>query len=85
MIGYGLILLTIISVLIMLTSVSVLIMLTSNCVLVLLTGVFVVLLMLFWSIMMLECIEKILFTIGSIIEWYGFISVSAISRISKIS
>ena len=58
--GYGLILLTSVSLLIMLTSVSVLVLLTSVYVMVILTGVLVYMCVtLIWSILMLEFIAKI--------------------------
>ena len=56
--GYGLILLTRISMLMLLAIVSVLILLYSGDVLVFLTGVFAGVLTLIWSILMAKCIPK---------------------------
>ena len=57
--GYGLIMLTKISMLMSLASVSMLIMLSSDAMLGLLTGIFVGALTLIWSILMVECILKV--------------------------
>ena len=56
--GYGLILLTRISMLMLLASVSMVIMLSSGSGLVFLTRIFVGVLTLIWSILMVECIHK---------------------------
>ena len=57
--GYGLILLTRISVLILLASFSVMIMLSNGALLVFLTVILVGMLTLIWSILMVECISKV--------------------------
>ena len=57
--GYGLILLTMMSMLMLLTSVSVLILLSSGSVMIFIIGIFVVVLKLMWSILMVEFISKV--------------------------
>ena len=56
--GYGLILLTRISMLVFLTSVSVLVLLSRGDFMILMAGIFVGVLTLIWSIMIVECISK---------------------------
>ena len=56
--GYGLILLTRISMLVLLTSVSLLVLLSSGAVMILLAGIFFGVLTLIWSILMVGCVSK---------------------------
>ena len=72
--GYGLILLTRISVLMLLVSVYVMILLFSVAVLVLLNGIFFGVLTLIWSILMAECISKVPVDNG-FNHWMGWIHI----------